>query len=796
MLTTLQPSRRIFRRNRLAEALLATLLTPFAAVSQTAPAASADAADAKPTSAIETIVVTARKRAEESQSVPVAVTAFSTESLKRANIENAADVQFAVPNAILVGGDTFTIRGIGNGSLGGDAGVGVFLNGASISPLSQDFFYDLERIEFLRGPQGTLFGRNTTGGAVNVKTKIPQAKFGGEFFLESGNYKEQRVGGAINIPVTADFAQRFAGYVYKRDGFTKNVFTGNKIDGRDQYALRSSSRMYFGDATTANLMLSMYKEDSTRTRETKRLCKADAVLGCSATELGFDSPNAAATILQTLARSFTPFPAGGNLYAGAPNPANPREVAADTDPIWKLEQRNATLDVTHEFDNHSLTYVGGYSWSSTTQNTDWDNAALPFRFTRPITYNSARDTTITTDQLITTDSFAATGHSSSHELRLTSKYQGMMNFTVGAFALDTAGSTGFFAFHPAIELFQKALGRPAESWFVNTQGRGTLKATAAFGEANFKLSNELRATVGVRHTTEDRTSISRTIVLAAPGPEIQVSSSASKTTGKFSLDYTPSRDSMVYASVATGYKGGGFNIGNTTSPSFKPEEVNAFELGSKNLFANGTLQANFSVFYNDYKNMQLGQRIGGTVLTSNADAKTKGVEAEFVWAPSKPWLFDANFSTLNTRIGDFLTVDATNPAQNVTIKTPVVAVNLNGKELPYSPTKKYKLGVQYTTPFMGTGWMAIARLDHVWQDTYFAREFNNNIDRIGAWSVTNAMLRFVNPSGTLQLKAYVKNLANHNNITRIVVEDALIGGYRNARYLDPRTFGVALEYKF
>ena len=803
------------KRTPISAALLVALMLPTAVFAQASaepakPAAAPVVAE-KATNAIETIVVTARKRSEELQSVPVAISAFTEEGLKRANIESAADIQFSVPSAILVGGDTFTIRGIGNGSLGGDAGVGVFLNGASVAPAPQDQFFDIERIEILRGPQGTLFGRNTTGGAVSVNTKRPTNKFEGDLSLEVGNFNEQRIGGVLNIPVNEAFATRIAGYSYKRDGFTKNIFTGTKIDGRDQTSIRSASRLNVGDDGVLNLTLGVYNENSNRTRETKRLCKADPVLGCSPNELGFDSPVAATTILQ---RIFTvigpfglgpgspvfvatsPFPAGGNIYAGAPNPTNVREVAADTDPKFGLDQKYVTLDYTHDFDAHAVTYVGGYTTSATEQNTDWDNAALPFRFTRAITYNKDRNNTVTTDQILTSDSFTASSRTTSHELRVASKYSGMFNFTAGAYYLDTSGKFGFETWHPSIEYFQKFLGRPPATWFVNSGGRGTLESKALFGEANFKLSKDLRVAVGIRHTAEKRTSNGFSAVLTAAVGETSSASNSSKNTGRVTVDYLLSPSSMLYGSVATGFKGGGFNATNAANPTFKPEEVTAYEFGSKNMFMGGTVQANFTAFYNNYKALQLGQRINGTTLTSNADSKTKGLEAEFVIAPSRSVLLDANFSLLNTRIGEFLTVDAANPAQSLTVTTPQVPINLDGKQLPYSPTKKFKLGGQYTTALFDTGWTAVTRLDYVWQDSYFAREFNSPTDKIGAWSIANLQARFISPSKNLQFKLYVKNLGNKDNITRIVIEDALLGSYRNARYLDPRTLGVAMEYKF
>ena len=786
-------------------ALMAALVLPAVAFAQTsaetvkaveAPAKAA--VEKKPNETmIETIVVTSRKRSEELQTVPVAVSAFTGDTLKRANIENAADLQFSVPSAILVGGDTFTIRGIGNGSLGGDAGVGVFLNGASFGPAGQDLFFDIERIEVLRGPQGTLFGRNTTGGAVSIFTKRPTNKLGGEFMLETGNFNEQRIGGVLNFAISPNVQQRFAGYTYDRSGFTKNLFNGNKIDGRNQESFRSSTRFLIGDDTDVNLVAGVFNENSTRTRETKRLCKAHPTLGCSPTELGFDSPTYTGTIFSAIQGASGVAP-GTNLYAGVFNPENPREVNADTDPRFMLEQRFATLDINHETDSHSFNYVGGYSWFTTQQTTDWDNAALPYRFSAPRTYNSSLDNPVTTNQVLATDNFFSAGRSTSHEFRVNSKYNSMFNYTVGAFYLDSANNGGFLTFHPLIEGLQRLRGRPADEQYINTRFRGNLKTNALFGEANFKLSNTLRAAVGLRHTRDDRVSESRAAVLTtAPPPTAFGTLSATKSTGRVTVDYQMTPTNFLYGSIASGYKAGGLNVTGSSAPAFKPEEVVAYEVGSKNTLAGGAMQANFTLFQNNYKDMQLGQRINGATLNSNTDAKTSGVEMEFVWAPVKPLLLDANFSLLKTRIGSFLTVDAASfPAPLLNPAVVQVPVSLSGNELPYSPGKKFKLGAQWTASVFDSGWQLVSRIDHLWQDKYFSREFNTPTDRIDAWSVTNLQFRLYKTGSNLQFKAYVKNLGDKNHITRIVVEDALIGNYRNARYLDPRTIGLALEYKF
>jgi outer membrane receptor protein involved in Fe transport len=252
---------------------------------------------------------------------------------------------------------------------------------------------------------------------------------------------------------------------------------------------------------------------------------------------------------------------------------------------------------------------------------------------------------------------------------------------------------------------------------------------------------------------------------------------------------------LIYGSYSTGYKGGGLNNSNS-APTYGPEEVIAYEVGAKNTLAGGRVQANVTGFIYEYTGLQLGQRINGGVVTRNADADIWGLEGEFLYAPSRNWLFDMNLSYLNTEIANFVSEDAANPAQSLTATTPTVAVNLAGNELPHAPKSKIKVGGQYTTAAFATNWTATFRLDAVWQDKYFAREYNSPTDRIDAWGVIDLQARLDNREEGFSIRAFVKNVSDEDNITNIIIEDALVGRYRNVRLLEPRTFGVILEKKF
>jgi iron complex outermembrane recepter protein len=742
---------------------------------------------------LATVTVVAQKKEESIQDVPIAISAFGEEALERAQIEDATDLQLSIPNAVLVGNENLTIRGIGGG------GVGAFINFAGIGQVPQNEFFDLERIEVLRGPQGTLYGRNTTGGAVNIITRKPDDEFGGDLRVQLGNFNTVRVGGALNLPVTDGFGQRFAGYIQKRDGFTENLFTGNDIDDRDQWALRSTTSFDLGN-TQADLVLGYFEENSSRARETKRLCTADPVLGCSATSLGFDSPASQTTILQTLI-GFTGVAPGGLIYAGAPNPADLRKVAADYDPTYDAEQFYGTLNLDHDFGSLVLTSVTGFNWNESTGTTDWDNSALPYRFTAPLTYSLNEDTVITTDQLRTTDSFAADNQTWSQELRLGSQFDGRFNYVAGLFYSDSKSSNAFRTWHPAIEYLQRALGRPPQTWFVNTETpESRQEAWAAFGEGYLELGPDTKLTVGARYTEEERSIRTRALVLTPLLPFTVAELEGDKWTGKIAVDHKaalPMTDeTLLFASVSTGFKSGGLNPGSNVKPSFDEETVTAFELGAKNTLLDGSMRANLAGFYYDYAGLQLAQRINAAFLTSNADATVWGLEGEFTWAPADGWLLDSNVSYLNTEIGDFVTVDAANPAQSPTATAPEVFINLKGNELPHSPEFKIKVGGQYSWDIGREDWEATLRADAAWQSEYFSREFNIATDQIDAWGFLDFQAKLASAEKGWSVSAYVKNVTDEDNITNIIIEDALIGRYRNARILEPRTYGIILTKDF
>ena len=244
-----------------------------------------------------------------------------------------------------------------------DQGVGIHVNEVPINAprLFETEYYDIQAIEVLRGPQGTLYGRNATGGTVNMSTARAELDtFLGNVEGQYGDHK--KLVGHVNIPVGDNFAMRFAGIYLERDGYTENLYTGNDVDGRDQYSVRGSFKWLPSENTTVDLMLSYFEEDSNRSRSTKTMCKNDpsGVLGCLPDGLDFDLPNPSAQLSNILASDLALgplgiFPFGSNARPESPNDL--RETISDFDPIYYADETLVTLNITHELDNHTLALV-------------------------------------------------------------------------------------------------------------------------------------------------------------------------------------------------------------------------------------------------------------------------------------------------------------------------------------------------------------------------------------------------------------------------------------------------------
>ncbi len=378
--------------------MLGLLTVPAFAQTTAAPTqvAQAPAAANNTGSGIEEIVVTAQRTAQSLQDVPVAVSAFTAQALEKQQINNTSDLQLTLPNITFTKGNftaaSFTIRGVGDLCVGGtcDAATAIHSNDLPLfgTRLFETDFFDLERVEVLRGPQGTLFGRNATAGVINFITAKPDlraihAAAEGEY----GNFNTVRVKGMINLPLTPTLGIRLAGTYLRRDGYTQNLYNNTKIDGRDQYALRGSLRWEPTDNTTVDLMGYYFHEKDDRLRSQKQLCQRDpsGVLGCLPGRLGHDVTNFNSTFFGTLSsREFITTQAGaalaglglGSLYGPdafntAVNPADPRQTSTAVQPTYFTDEIQAQAKIEHDFGQIKVKASGMYQQNKVDSSEDY-----------------------------------------------------------------------------------------------------------------------------------------------------------------------------------------------------------------------------------------------------------------------------------------------------------------------------------------------------------------------------------------------------------------------------------------
>jgi len=780
-----------YKKNKLCLALLVATATPMAIQAQ------------ETAYTLEEIVVTAEKREASLQDTAIAVTALDGSLLEQKNIEDSLDLQFSVPNMMVGSNSNITLRGVGQSVLGGgaDPAVSSSFNSMPIAPSGE--VYDLERIEVLRGPQGTLFGRNTTGGVINTISAKPSDTRSVDISVQAANFDSLRTKGAINLPITDSISQRFAFYSVNRDGYTKNVFNGDRIDGRDEFSIRSSTYFEFGDSANATLVLQYYKEDSDRQSSVKIACKPDAAIGCApdtGDTIGY--PADFSTSVDATLLSFGVLKP--NRYGANPNPSDLRTVSIDVNPQFEFEEAYAGLEVNIDLsDTVTLTSATAYVNNHYNQFRDFDLAAAPDAFNVTAFTPTGELTYLIDDEFVTTSDYSPTQRNKSYidsfsqEFRLASSFDGDLNFLAGISYSETNDFFDGTSFIPGLHntLGAVVFGAPLPTnGFTNISDLNS-KSAAVFGELYYDLSEDLVLTAGLRYTKDKK------ILKGGANPVGDVTTIVegrgewSEVTGKLNLswdldlDFTDS--TMVYGTLSRGYKGGGINLASSVSPTFEPEYIDAIEVGSKNTLLDNRVQLNTALFYYDYSDYQAGGLINGSAANFNAEkVKIKGLELEGAYLLSENFLINFNASFLDTEI------ISSDPLPNSSLgnapgtSTPLLE-DVNGNELPNAPSQSFSIGLQYTQK-LAQDYQLRYRLDYYWQDEFQAREFDNYTYE--AWGRADAYLTLSENQGTWEVEAFVKNLSNDDGITGGSAEASVVGLFRKLRLLDPRTFGLEFTY--
>ena len=719
-----------------------------------------------------TIIVTAQRQAQSLQEVPIAVSAFDAEALEAQQIENASDLQLTLPNVSFTKSNftasSFTIRGIGDLCVGVtcDSATAIHTNGSPLfgTRLFETEYFDLERVEVLRGPQGTLFGRNATSGVVNVVTAKPDLSgFAASGEFEYGNYNSIKARGMVNVPIGDAIGARVAGFYLNRDGYTRNLFDNSRIDDRDMYAVRGSLRFEPGPDTTIDLMGYYFRENDNRLRIQKQLCQRDptGVLGCLNTRRDFDSTNANSTLASVLTSAelfrIQGIPDalalgsvyGPDGYANFQEPNDVRVVNTAFTPEYFADELQVQGQLSQDFGAMNVQLTGIYQETTVDSRQDYNlgildrsgyatglntlaffaangiptGAPAPFPpfvpgsagYFAPIANalipdgpngqlctsdNDAENlgayegNSICSSVPLTFDRSNQDQTSWSGEIILSSDFDGPFNFLVGgiyaesevsensyyvnAFGLDYA--TGILGTFGAF-----AGGAPpgylATSMYRNNTADFKLESFGIFGEIYFDITDRLTFTGGLRYNDDKKSVTARTTLasfynpfanngdpfdspaaagfdadagIAGPQPFQVREVGFDAITGRAVLDYEITPDNNLYASYSRGYKSGGINPPLSpifaVSESFGSESIDAFEIGSKNVFANGMLQANLTAFYYKYSDLQLSRIVARTSVNDTIDADIWGAELETIIRPSDNWLFNINFSYLNAEV--------------------------------------------------------------------------------------------------------------------------------------------------
>lgn len=783
---------------------------------------------------IEVIEVTAQKRVTTLQETAIAISAFNGDMLEDQDIQDASDMQFAVPNAMVNGGGSYSVRGVGNTAVSAtaDPGMGVHINGVYMSAnASQNEFYDVQSIEVLRGPQGTLFGRNTTAGVVNTITKRPHDFFEASLMTDIGNYNGVRTNGFVNLPISEKVLQRFAFNTVKRDGYSETLAENvdfDTLDGRDQWSVRSSTTIEFSDQTEGFLFAQYFREHSDRSGTVGVLCKSDPVLGCDNSEtLGFEFPNtsftdgslangALAGLLSALGYSTRPDFWNTNLDGSSrATNTDPRKVRTDYQPSYNYEDLLLSFELNYEFSDYVFTSVTAYHDRESEAYRDFDNADGGDAMLVPQSLLLPEGRTEPTTRHSTTRTDIAASTQFSQEFRVASYLDGPFNFTAGAFYLDYEGES-LVQFHipevTAVAAF-KALPDELGAFTFDTPEVFT-ESWAIFTEGYYDVNDDLKLTVGIRYTEEEKSTKTRTyspldIYPFEAGSYLTTDFDMDSTfkygdgaweefTGKIGFGYTPDLDAtdqtLIFGTLSRGYKGGGINPGASESsfPTFDPEYINALEVGTKNTLFDRTFQANVTAFMYKYDGLQVGGILGdGTTFNTNVDAEVKGAEFEFIAAPIDGLRVNLNLSLLDSEIVDefYTSPDISSPSGSG-------PVNLKGNTLQYSPESSVQFGIQYSHE-LSDNWEITYRAQSYWQDSYYSRLYNIKTDKQDGWSQSDLSVTVRDIADeTWQFELYVKNVSDEASITGLGVDNSLVGRYRTPTYLDPRTYGVRITYRF
>ncbi|MET0266685.1 MAG: TonB-dependent receptor [Duganella sp.] len=756
---------------------------------------------------ITEVYVTATKRSTSLQKTPVAVTAINAAALDDNHVQTIQDVVNLVPGFAATGqGDhgviTMTLRGVGNDSAKteyADPEVGTFVDGI-YSPRPEGataLLFDLESIEVLRGPQGTLWGRNSTVGAVNMQTVKPEiGSSSGSFEGGYGNYARFGARGAVNIPISDKAAMRVAFVHEQRDGYVDYQAPPN-ISLADQRAAAAPVIAAWNAANPGNPIAFRPINPNDFVRNAKKYSAQDqsaarvSLLVRPTSELRWNVSYEHYMDRGTPSMNLMQDPRPGEKLWSA---------LIDTPPSVVRDSNSVRSRVEWDFaPGLSANYTAGYSRFNGSSTYDQDGGArLPTSFTTGGKYQA-------------NNTIFSKYKNYSHELQLQSTGQQEVDWLLGLYYGNENNAIRF----------DIPIMNGTEHGTVDWQGsfiqpKQTVDSKAVFGQTTWNVSDKLHLTGGLRYTSDRRENIGGTnngwSDLTAPQVPVNPSMNPlapgsgfstyqrndgvfkdSKLTGLARVSYDIDRSNMVYVSVATGYKSGGLQDGGVPYGS---ESLTTFEIGSKSTFLNGALRMNNAAYYSKFDDFQFSAPVtnpDGTrgLATSNAEgAKIWGLETEIAYriTPEDRLQVTAAYTnaTLKKLIGgsnDYVLPACTVPG----IST---CLDVTGNTMPHSP--KFSTQVMYQHTFQFDNGRLVPRISMHYETASWLSVFNlGEPDRQKSYTRTDLGLRY-DADSKWYFDAYIRNAEDKNIKTSAMNAN----GPWQAQYLPPRTFGINVGKTF
>ena len=778
---------------------------------------------------LEEVVVVANRVESNLMETASAVTAFDSGMRDQLGIENAQDIATRTPS-LTIAPSRVSIRGIGKATvaLGSDPGVGLYWDGVyntETDVFGYSNFLDIDRIEVLRGPQGTLYGRNSIGGAINFISKQPTDEWEGKVVAELGNYDSYILQGIASGPVTDKFSILAAlSQIERKEGFQQDVDSGKDYD----LAESTYGTIAFKHDTTDRWSnsLKLYTRDGSTTPENPYILDAF--------DTEFIQPVSDVNTGETLN-----FPGmyPGQYFANGfqgyerDNPAlrDEKDVSIDRKPYQDNERDAAIFISDYDADSFSLKYTFGYSKFEYASDYDLDgtravDSGLDWSqlFLAPgLPVSALTGYTLTpSDQ---SRPFSQDAEFTSHELQFISDFGSDISFIGGLYYYNSEEDQAIsFIEHnqqlmETYALFASFINGPVDlenGYLFNGEATVDTTSYAAYGQMNWDMTDSTILTLGLRYSYDEKDGSDSYFVQYVGDPDDpavyrDVKDDWNKVTWRIGLDHFFSDDHFIYGFAATGYRSGGFNLMTPTGAdqigTVDPEDLLSFEVGYKGSFWDQRINITTAAYMYDYQDLQVlkDDVIEGVTLTvyENADeAEAWGLEAEVIALLTEGLTFSLAASYNDTEYKDFSSADnnACNlgPLLEGNSQDPLCTeeLDLSGNSFPQSPETNFSANLIYNWDMLSLDWTATT--SYMFVDEQYITFFNNKeYDLIDSYDRWDARLSAGSSDLTWEVTAYVKNIGDDREVF-FKDRPSTISHSTEYSLTAPRTYGLRLTYNF